>query len=249
MPGIFTYAMQSNVPPALRSLCAECLVLQAAQDAERRAIVVDLDADMAFRCRSGKPTRDDPVSRYGRMLGSSEVPVVNRDGFKDLLQDCARSRTMPLENRSLIIFLDKAPVAEALPVVDSLCFMILADNASIPFIYNALQPQRESGQMVAVRVLLVGEPRIEAAAQLFVNLRKELQDLQGKDMDCSFAGTIHFNQDDLDLAAGYQLPFIEAFPEGNVHGQVKYAVKRLFSRDPARVSIDDSIKIKSLGLL
>jgi len=250
MANLFAYAFMSNIPRAARSLVAESLILQVAQTQGRKSMAVNLDRDIVLSCRVGKATREDPVSRYGKALGQAEVPVLAREDFKDFLQDAARSRNQQLlEDRSLLVFLDKAPVKETFPILDSICFFVSADHSSIPYIYAAMKAQHESGQFIPVKVLIVGEQRIEIAAEFFMSIKKELRELRKDDLDIAFAGAVSFDQDELDLASGFDIPFIEAYPGGSIHGQVKYAVNKIFTRDAARSSVDDAKKLELLGLI
>lgn len=249
MAGLYSYAILSNLPKTTRSICAESLIIEAMK-LKGRTVAVNLDADLWLSCGLPKNNKDDSVARYGKVIGAAEAPVFNREEFKEFLKDAGRQKNAELaRDRSLLVFLDKPPEKEVMPVFDAMCFIVSPDHSSIPFIFSVLKIQNETGYHVPIKIVIAGEPYIEKATEFFVGIRKELEGLRGNGPEIGFAGNIYFDQDQYELAISYNLPYIEAFPGSFTHGQVRYVINRLFVKDVSRVVLADKVYLDLLGTL
>jgi len=249
MSGLYTYAIMSNLPKQLRCICAESLIIEAMRF-RGKTVAVNLDGDLRLVCASAKATRDDPMTRFGKVLGSCEAPVLAREDFSEYLREASRQRTPELtKDRSMLLFLDKPPSKEVLPAIDAMCFLVSPDHSSIPFIYSILKAQAEGGFGIPVRIVIVGEPYLERAAEFFIGIKNEIDGLRVVGQEFGFAGNIYFDQDQFELAIGYNQPLVEAFSGGSTHGQIRYIVNRLLVRDLARVSIAETACLERLGSL
>jgi hypothetical protein len=239
----------SNLNKTFRSICAESIIIEAMR-VDERIVAVNLDVDLWLSCTQPRNTKDDSISHYGKTIGTTEAPVLNRDSFKEFLKDASRHKNVSLtKDRSLLVFLDKSPEKSILPVLDAFCLIVSSAPSSIPFIFSIIKSQHETGCHVPIKIVVAGELAIEKAAEFFLTIRTELESLRGNGPEFSFIGNIHFNQDQFELATGNNQTFIDAFPGGSSHGQIKYIVSRLLQRDATRTSIQEDMQLNQLSQL
>jgi len=68
MAGPVFFAFISSAAPQTRGRVIDSLVLEFAEAKSGRAVLVDLDPGSNLRFKTGRPSKDDPIARYGNTL-------------------------------------------------------------------------------------------------------------------------------------------------------------------------------------
>lgn len=233
------FAFVSNVAPQVRGQVIEALARELGETNSARPVLVNLDQSSNLRTKDGKPSKDDPIVRYGNTLGSTGIPVLKPAEAVDFFDDAAKPRNAILsDNRVFITIMNQAPLPDAIPLFDALCFALTINPASTAFVYGAIKAMETAGKNIPIRILVVGEPKIEKAAEFYVAMTGELINVGKSFRDLSYGGFIAFDNEESALASSYGKSIIEAFPEGLTRGQAKQAVPRIFARDFSELCVD-----------
>ncbi len=229
-PAFFTFS--SNAAPRMRARVAESLAIELASGNRTKPVLINLDPGATLRMKAGRQSREDPVARYGGALGSSGIPLLKPPEAADFLEDASKPRNAAWsESRSFIALMDGVPSAEAIPLFDALCLAVTPSPASTAFVYGAVKSMQSAGKTLQMRIMVVGEPRIEKTAEFYAAMAAEIRSLGSGFDEIVYAGFVAYDQEETELANSYGMPTVEAFPEGVTRGQVKQAVRMLFAKD------------------
>lgn len=232
------FALVSNLAPVFLSETIPALALECGRSLSKKPALINLDSELALRRRAGRGVREDPVARYGGTLGASTVPVLCAREAAVFFEDARKPRNAPLsEGRVFIALMRKAP--DCLPLFDALCFAVAPDGSSNPFVYAGVKTMLEAGVRLPVRVLVVGDARIERSAEFFAALAKEMRRSLDGFSDFSFCGHLSFDPEEMEIAGSCGLSVAEGFPEGAVRGQARNSAQRLFVLDPSETDGND----------
>lgn len=242
------FALISNTSPSYLAGVIETLMFECVNGRLSKPVLINMDTTTVFRFRPGKYNREDPVARYGGLLGNIAVPLLNPSEAAGFFEDAAKGRNAALSTgRSFISLSREPPSVEVLPLYDALCFAVALDDSSTAFVYAAIKAMLSSGRRLPIRLLVVGDPRIERCAEFYVELVDEIKALSGGALEISFAGHMALDQEESDLAAGFGLPTIEVYPESAPRGQAKQAVRRLFDYDPSEADMQGAERMVRLS--
>jgi len=229
----------SNAGPKIRSRIVESLVTVWNEDKSVRPVIVNFDTGISIRKNNGRSSNEDPIMRYGNAMGSTGVPVLQRAEAADFFDDAAKPKNSALvDGRTFLTLMDDVPPPDAVTLFDALCFAVTLDHASIAYVYGAVKSMEAARKKIPTRIMVVGESKIENAAEFYASLVTELKNVGQGFAELSFAGLMSFDQEESDLAAAYGVPLIEAFPESVLRGQVKYAIRKLFANDSSESDAD-----------
>lgn len=239
MAGPVFFAFISSAAPQTRGRVIDSLVLEFAEAKSGRAVLVDLDPGSNLRFKTGRPSKDDPIARYGNTLASSGVPVLKPSEAADFFEDAVKARNTAMsDGRVFIALMNEAPPADAIPLFDALCFAVTMSPASVPFVYGSVKAMEGAGRNIPVRVMIVGEHAIEKTAEFYVSMAGELKRIGNSFSELSYAGFMAFDQEETALAAQYGISTIEAFPQGSTRGQARQAARKLFALDISETTGD-----------
>jgi|GEM_PF-2223254 len=239
MAGSTFFAFVSNAAPQTRVRVIESLALELAEAGTIRPVLINLDPGSNLRLKAGKPTKDDPVARYGNMMSSSSVPVLKPSEAADFFEDAAKPRNAAMsDGRPFIALMNEAPPTDFIRLFDALCFAVTMSPASTAFIYSAVKAMESAGRSIPVRVMMVGEQHIEKAAEFYVSMAGEFKRIGNGFSELSYAGFMNFDQEETALASQYGITTIEAFPQGSTRGQAKLAARKLFTQDFSEMNSD-----------
>lgn len=244
------FGFVSNASPLVRCRIIESLTTVWTEDNSARPVLIDFDPGISLPKKGGRSSSEDAVARYGNAMGSSDIPVLKPSEAAEFFEDAARPRNSALvEGRSFLALVDEVPGPDSITLFDALCFAITIDHASIAFMYGAIKTMESARKRIPARVMIVGEPKIEKAAEFYAMLARELKSVGDKFAELSFAGFLAFDQEESDLAAAYGVPIVEAFPEGTLRGQAKFAIKKLFLKDFSEIEGDWPEREKRFALV
>jgi hypothetical protein len=250
MDALRTMAFLTNAPRELWPHALESVLSEASALQGPRFMVLPFEPDANPPRNALRLPRDDPMSRYADWTGPSKSPYLTAREAASFFQDAAKPKYLELASgRTLVLVLSPRDMAVASPCVDSLCFFMMRDHSSIPFVYEAIKAIRPGEFAPPAWMAIVGESRIENAASFFVSAERELKELGGDNFDLSFAGCIDFDRDELDLAISFDKPFLQAFPMGATQGQAKFIAKRIIAQDRSSRTIELPKRLRDLTKL
>ncbi len=233
------FAFVSNVAPQARGQVIESLATELAMMDSARPVLVNLDPGSTLRIKTGRSSREDPIARYGNTLGSSGIPVLKPIEAANFFDDAAKPRNAAMSDaRVFISLMNQAPLPDAIPLFDALCFAVTINPASTAFVYGAIKAMETAGKNIPIRILVVGEPRIEKTAEFYVAMTGEFRNVGKNFGDLTYSGFMAFDPEESALASSYGKSTIEAFPEGLTRGQAKQAVPKIFARDFSELCAD-----------
>ncbi|HAP42584.1 MAG: hypothetical protein A2087_11285 [Spirochaetes bacterium GWD1_61_31] len=240
MAGVFTLPVISNAEGLTRRLLYEVLAVEATRQ-EPRLAIINRDVGLLPNLYRPKQAKEDALWKHAQSFPTSEAAVLEGAAFREFLRDAARPRGQDLlRDRKFLVYPAEEDIDWLLGLASGLCFILVPDHSSIPYLYAKLQNYRAGEIRPPVRIVLVGEPCIEKAAEFFLGLKNEVEGLTGESLDFNFAGHVAFDQDQVDLALGYNLNLLEAFPGGTTHGQFKHIVQNLLICDATRSEVPDA---------
>jgi hypothetical protein len=245
MNGSVFFTLISNASPGDLVGAVETLMFEYANGYPFKPVLVNLDTAVMFRARPGRAHREEPVSRYGKILGNCAVPLLDAKEAEVFFEDTAKSRDKSAgSGRAYISISRKKPTAETLALCDALCVLVPVDASSTAFVYDSVKAAQASGRSVPVRILVTGEPKVECCAEFYSGFIKEFKSLGCGVSGISFAGHLFLDPEEADLAAGFGLSTIEVYPESTLRGQARQAVRRLFACDQYESEVPNAERIR-----
>ncbi len=129
---------------------------------------------------------------------------------------------------NIFIYQDINPDTINLAVLSDYLIFIIKNNAySSGYLYKALKQLKEKNMYKKILVIVSETKFIEEAAQIFVRLKTEIENmLQGK-IDAVFAGFIKIDTKRLYHSLQKNQPYIKTFPDSNLCGLIKYINDKL----------------------
>jgi hypothetical protein len=247
MAAPYTTAFLTNASRELWPHVLESVLAAAIERQGPRFITFSFKPDSNPPRYSTRPSRDDPMSRYADWMSPAKAPYLSDREAIEFFRDASKPKYAELiEEKRLVLVVSPRDLALADTCVDSISFFVTKDQSSIPFVFEAIRAIRPGAPTPPAWMTIVGERRLEDAASFFASCKGELRGPEGDDLDLSFAGCIDFDRDELDLAATYGRPFLEAFPMGVTHGQAKLIAGRIFASDPSAPSVEQGEKAGAL---
>jgi len=219
----------------------ECLASLEEKPLGRRLAVLGLDPRLALSVAPARRQRDG-IFRYARStMAGTELPFLGAAEARGLFSDeRKRRRDSLLEGFSLLILADEARAACLLSAVQTLVCCVTLDSSALPFIYPFCEAMREMKRHIPIELIVLGEARLEKAAEYFAAQKKELAALDDQ-VELNFCGSVHFEPEEKELADSLGLPFLELFPGRSTHGEAKALGRRLFKRDLTEEQLEPAL--------
>ena len=244
------FALMSNETPKNAASTVEALLLEFPEQDVGKPVLINLDSSANFRTRTGKASREEPVLRYGDMLGDTAVPYLRASAAEGFFEEAVKTRNAHLSRgRSFICNLREPVQPELLQLFDALCCVVTLDPSSKAFVYSLLKPLQTAARNIPVRIIVSGEPRLERCAGFFADLVEQIDSVARGPTELSFAGHVAPDPEETELAAGYGLFAAVAFPNSALRGQAKSAAKRAFFVDHSESSLDTEERLRRLSSL
>jgi hypothetical protein len=247
MAAPYTTAFLTNAPRELWPQVLESVLTAAIEKQGSRFISFSFKPDSNPPRYSTRPPRDDPMSRYADWMSPAKAPYLSDREAIEFFRDASKPKFAELiDEKTLVLVVSPRDMALLSTCVDSISLFVTKDQSSIPFVFEAIRAIRSGVQAPPAWMTIVGEKKLEDAASFFASCKSELRGPEGDNLDLSFAGCIDFDRDELDLAAAYNRPFLEAFPMGATHGQAKLIAGRIFASAPSAPSVEQGEKAGAL---
>jgi hypothetical protein len=239
MAGPVFFAFIAGTAPQTRDRIVESLLLEFMETKAGRPVLVNLDPSSNLRLKTGRPSKDEPVGRYGNTLASSGVPILKPSEAADFFEDAVKTSNAAMsDGRVFIALMNEVPKPEMIALFDAICFAVTMSPASTAFIYGAVKAMEAAGKNIPVRVMIVGEQNIEKTAEFYVSLAREFKMIGTSFSELSYAGFMAFDPEETSLAAQYGVSTIEAFPQGSTKGQARQTARKIFAVDISETDCD-----------
>jgi MinD-like ATPase involved in chromosome partitioning or flagellar assembly len=114
-----------------------------------------------------------------------------------------------------------------LSLSDYLLFIVKNDTYSSGYLYNILKQLKAKNIYKKILVIVSEAKSIEEAANVFVRLKAEIEDMLQERLDAVFAGFLRINTKRLYYSLQKSQPYIKTFPSSKLCGLIKFINDKL----------------------
>jgi hypothetical protein len=218
----------------LKYFAVESIALTASQSTASRILVINADASFAPSVREGKAAKDGlaRLSSVKRWLG---MPFIPSGGLQAFLSETGRKDALgDFDGYRVLVICDQAAMPGIIGLLDQALFLVPADPSAGPWLFPIIKAMGRKALSMNTGVVLLGETRIEAAAEAFVGIKKDLTETLGGDPGLAFLGFMGFDPERLSLATASGAPLVGLFQGQEEHGQAMAVCRSVLSEDDAR---------------
>jgi hypothetical protein len=205
----------------------ESLLVQKAKLCGIKPVLFCLTDNLLYHSHTGRPATGEEFFRNYPSITSEDIPCYRKQDTMEILNGILKEKNKEyFADRDVLIFTDQPFMEKMTSTPEHVILFVESLPSSIPFVYKINQALKAKKMHPLFTLVFVNTKAIEKAAESFLHIQTEIAALDPNGPTFRFGGNLFIEPYELELYLSRNKPLIQLFPEGSLHGQIKYCVRK-----------------------